>query len=602
MSAADGNPLVALLRTYGPSSQSDTLSDEHVRETLDLLQIEPIEIAPPQLGLMVEALCGDVPRNLILTGTAGDGKTFHIRQFLLGELDVQPERWPGDDPVLEARLPNGSTLRVIRDLSELEEDEKEAQLADLIACLKGERHDIRYLVAANDGQLLRYFRSSQAAGASDIQTELARMLRFELAEGALDLSLLNLSRSWSGETVDGIFDQILDHPGWEAGCETCPGSAGDNPCPIRLNRAILRGDGDCGPLFRRRLKDALRLGAANDSHVPIRYLIMLTVNILLGDSRNEDDPMLDCARARKAAQRGRYATCNPYENALGLNVPVARRTSYIVFNQMSSLGLGSETNNLLDDALTRRQPEEIAKALFSSEPVYGETLFEPARRAYYVTAERSRAREFQRSIATQRRRAFFRLPDADDHLASPWRLTAFHHAGLYLKVIEALDRGDDRAFLDGVTRRLLKGLNRAYLGMMAEESDKLWLAGTIGRTDDTVGRFATIDAISRAKSSENIRLEMGRGVRRPSLRITSRAADTEIEPLDLRPLLFEYLLRVEEGCLPSSFSRQCQQEIRQFALIAASSFSVPDTENELSCVHVLSLAASGHIDSKTLEV
>ncbi|MBB5708375.1 hypothetical protein [Sphingopyxis panaciterrulae] len=602
MSACHSNPLVSFLKTYGPSPEADMLSDENVRDALDRFDVAPLEIPAPRLDEMVEALCGDTPRNVILTGTAGDGKTYHIRQFLLGKLALPPEQWPGRDPVLEVELPNGAQLRVIRDLSELEEEEKDAELAGLIACLKGERSDIRYLVAANDGQLLRYFRSSDLAGAPEIQAELARMLRFDRVEGPLDLALLNLSRTWSRDTVERIFGQILDHPQWDEGCEGCPGTGTDNPCPIRLNRALLRGDLGVGSIFRDRIEDVLRLGAANDSHVPIRFLIMLGVNILLGDRTTPDDPMLDCARARVRASRGQYAVCNPYENALGLNVPSARRSGYVVFHQMAALGLGEETNNLLDDALTRGVPEEVARHLFEADLLYGEQLFEPARRAYYVTADRDKADEFRRAIATQRRRAFFRLPDAGDGPASPWRLTMFHHAGLYLKVMEGLEGDGDKTLLDQVTRRLVKGLNRAYLGMMAEESDKLWLAGTIGRTDDTVGRIATVDAISRAAKFENIRLEMGEGAGRPRLRITSKSASGEIDPLDLRPLLFEYLLRVEEGSLPSSFSRQCQQEIRQFALIAAAAFGEGDQDEELNAVHVLSLGSSGQIDAKMLEV
>jgi hypothetical protein len=355
-------------------------------------------------------------------------------------------------------------------------------------------------------------------------------------------------------------------------------------------------------MFRTRIKDALRLGAANDSHVPIRYLIMLAVNILLGDRAVADDPILDCNRARQRAAKRSYVGCNPYDNALGLNVPERRRTGNVVFSQLSALGVGEETNNLLDAALTRRHPIELADELFGSEPIYSERLFAPALHAYYDPADRGAADEYRRAIATQRRRAFFRLSGERTGAASPWRLTTLHHAGLYLQVIDALERGDDRTLVDQVTRRLIKGLNRAYLGMMAEESDKLWLAGTIGRTDDTVGRIATVDPIARAARVESIRLEIGTGARRPSLRVRSRSADGEIDPLDLRPLLFEYLLRVEEGSLPSSFSRQCQKEVRQFALIAAAAFGDEGEESELNRVYVLSLGQSGGVDAKSLEV
>lgn len=603
MKACRSSPLVSFLRTYGPSPQADVLSDENVRTALDAFGVAPIDVPPPQLAAIVDALCGAEPTNVVLTGTAGDGKTYHIRQFLLGTLALDPVRWPGEAAILEAALPDGTPLRVIRDLSELEEGEKDAELGTLIECLTGRRSDVRYLVAANDGQLLRYFRQSAVPGASEVHAQLATMLRAETTRGTLDLTLLNLSRSWSGATVDAILDQVLDHPDWGDGCDACPGLDPHGPCPIRLNRSILRGDAGNGRIFRERLKEALRLGAANDSHVPVRYLIMLCVNILLGDATIPDDPLLDCDRARARAAKRSYGSCNPYENALGLNVPAARRGGNPVFAQLAALGLGDETNNALDEALSRGKPEAVATEIFGGEPTYGARLFEPARHAYYVAADRDKAKDFRRAVATQRRRAFFRLAHHDDGPTSPWRLTILQHAGLYLKTIEAITGGEpDRALVDQVARRLVKGLNRTLLGMMAEESEKLWLAGTIGRTDDTVGRISTVDAIARAARAESIRLEMDPGGRRPRLRIASRSADGEVEPLDLRPLLFEYLLRVEEGSLPASFSRQCQQEARQFALIAAAAFGDVGEEEALNNVHVLSLGASGTVDAKTLEV
>ena len=117
-----------------------------------------------------------------------------------------------------------------------------------------------------------------------------------------------------------------------------------------------------------------------------------------------------------------------------------------------------------------------------------------------------------------------------------------------------------------------------------------------------VGRIATVESIARSAKMESIKLALGAGVRRPCLQISTRAADEAIQPLDLRPLLFEYLLRVEEGSLPSGFSRQCHQEIRQFALIAGAALGDEGDETGLTSVYVLSLAANGGIQSKKLEV
>ena len=127
MTACGSNALVSFLRTYGPSASADVLSDEHVRDALAHFGVAPIEVPAPRLGAMAEALCSATPTNVILTGTAGDGKTFHIRKFLLEELGLPVTAWPGEGPVLQTILPSGLTLRVIRDLSELEEEDKQAE-------------------------------------------------------------------------------------------------------------------------------------------------------------------------------------------------------------------------------------------------------------------------------------------------------------------------------------------------------------------------------------------------------------------------------------------------------------------------------------------
>ncbi|MBF0392792.1 MAG: hypothetical protein HQL38_08930, partial [Alphaproteobacteria bacterium] len=71
------NPLVNFLRSYGPSAASDSLCDEHVQAAVRQHGVRPVEIPAPRMEDIREALLGDTPTNVILTGTAGDGKTYH---------------------------------------------------------------------------------------------------------------------------------------------------------------------------------------------------------------------------------------------------------------------------------------------------------------------------------------------------------------------------------------------------------------------------------------------------------------------------------------------------------------------------------------------
>ena len=614
--------LVDFLRTFGPVATSDSLCDENLRQAQATFSVAPIDTPAPRADDLREAILGASPANVILTGTAGDGKTYHIRQFFMAHYADRADEWPGEDGVLSLPLPDGRELRIIRDLSEISDSEKAAELASFSAALLGEAPARTYLVAANDGQLLKYFRDAaaqegpDAARAQILHQRLSEMLREERdCRPDLNLRLLNLSRTWSEAVVDAIFDAVLEHPGWEDECAKCPGMEAPTPCPIRLNRSLLRNGEGKEAVFRSRIKEALRLAAANDQHIPIRQLLTLVVNIILGDATRPDDPLLDCTSARSRAQARRYAATNPYNNAVGLNLRPERRRANRVFNVFEVLGVGFETNNLIDSALVQRQPPELYEALFKDDPTYGRDLFEPLRDAYFRSGGTGASagsdaaiRDFRHGLEAQRRRAFFRMPaDSARELARPWRLSIFQHGGDYLTLLDALNAGAPRETVDPFTRQLLRGLNRAFTGMMTIDDERLWLAGTIGKTDDAAGRVATLEPVDRTSATSfNVRLALDPVSRRPCLRVMPprMAPQAVVSELPLRPLLFEYLMRVASGSLPSSFSRQCHQEIRHFALVTQTAVQrlMASDEEQTQVVRVLALGSRGEVQAQPLEV
>ena len=265
--------------------------------------------------------------------------------------------------------------------------------------------------------------------------------------------------------------------------------------------------------------------------------------------------------------------------------------------------------------MVQRQPAELYDTLFADDPTYGKNLFEPLRDAYFMSggagagpAADAAIRDFRHGLEAQRRRAFFRLPsETERELASPWRLSIFHHGGDYLKLQDALKSGSPRDTVDPYTRQLLRGLNRAFSGMMTIDDERLWLAGTIGKTDDPAGRISTLEPIDRTSATSfNVRLALDSVGHRPCLRVMPprMAAQTTVSELPLRPLLFEYLMRVASGSLPSSFSRQCHQEIRHFALVTQTAVQrlMASDDDQPRVVRVLALGSRGEIQAQPLEV
>lgn len=342
----------------------------------------------------------------------------------------------------------------------------------------------------------------------------------------------------------------------------------------------------------------------------VRQLLTLSVNILLGDSKNANKPLLNCAEAKKRAERSEYRFTNPYNNAVGGNLRPERRRANRVFSVFEVLGVGLETNNLIDSVLVHGKPKDIHNQLFDTELVYGKQIFDPLHQEYLGGGGKPEAvRNFRTGLEAQRRRAFFRLQESENiESTSPWRLTIFHHGGQYLQLLDALEDGRRRELVDRYTRQLVRGLNRALTGMMAMEDNKLWLAGTIGKTDDPAGRVSTTEGIERSSfQGLSLKLKLDPIKRRPAFQVLPPPymKEAKMPELDLRPLLFEYLMRVAGGSLPASFSRQCHQEIRHYALVATASITrlLQQPEDDgLHVVHMLSLGNQGEVQPHRIEI
>ena len=620
----ESNPLIPFLRSYGPNAASDSLYDEHVQAAAQEHGVKEIKMSAPLVDKLGALLTGDTPTNVILTGTAGDGKTFHIRQVFLKHLGGQQEDWPGSDLVITVPLANARQLRIIRDLSELPASRKVQEISHITRCLTGQDDRTFYLLAANDGQLLEMWRriaseneGPETASYSRVYKTLTNMLRQEDEidpKGFLKVRLYNLSRRTQPDIVYEAIKAILAHPMWEVGCARCPLFGGQKEsCPIRINRRLLKGVAERpeSQVFRSRLRDAIALATANDQHMPLRQLLTLVVNVVLGDSENRDTPLLTCATAIERAKSGQYRWTNPYDNAVGANLAEDTCSRYAVFSTIETFGIGLETTNQFDALLLHQRPTDLAKRLDQVDPVYGEALFRGLR-AQYLNSPRERLslKSFTEAMTSQRRRLFFQLPAEATHgMGTEWSLTVFHNGAKYLAFREKVATGEQHVIVDQVMRQMIKGFNRALTGMMTDDTETLWVAGSIGKSDDPTGRVTTMDGIRRTRGTGLLHLEVDHNEKRnrPQVRVVSQyhvASVDRLPVLEVRPLLFEYLLRVAEGSLPSSFSRQCHQEIKHFATMLQQQVAhIPESEAlSLAQVQTLSLDSDSSIKRNDIKV
>lgn len=617
-----GNPFVEFMRTYGPSPSSDSMYDEHVQSALEKYQVAPIELSAPLVKELGALLTGSNPTNVILTGTAGDGKTYHIRQVFLKYLGGREGDWPGTDLVIKYSRPDGREIRIVRDLSELSQQAKDAELKHITECLLGEDEKTLYLLAANDGQLLEMWRTASQQGEHaqslrDVHDTLATMMQSETetdSSGLLQVRMYNLSRMTQPSIIKEVIEKLLKHPMWDTGCEKCPLNEQGARCAIRINRQLLLGEIDNRhrSLFRSRLRDLLELASADDQHIPVRQILTLVANIVLGDSKNYDDPLLTCERAKEYALRNQYQNTNPYDNVVGENLTEDVRRRFVVFSTLETFGIGYETTNTFDDLLLHHRPSDVIENLESVDSTYGVAIFQAMRNSYVNgISSRMPLRDFSRAMVSQRRRLFFNLPSSsyEESRNSHWKLTVFHHGQHYLNYRNFVKNGNSHTVVDRMERQLVKGLNRTLTGMMTEETEKLWLASMVGTSDDPTGRISVTPEIDRIARRGIVHLEVSYNKRRdwPELNLALLypvEGLKDVVGFEIRPQIFEYLLRVADGSLPSSFSRQCHQEVKHFAVMLRQFLQrlSPVKRLTLESVRVLSLDADALIKESLIKV
>ena len=563
------NRLVTFLRHYGPIPASDNMYDELIQSEIERHAIAPaIHIDPARLEEVQRNFESAMPRNVILTGTAGDGKTYHCRR-IWEYFGGDPEEWKAGEKILKLPLAiSGKTITIVKDLSELTQSEKDTIIENLAMAVAGRKESEVFLVAANDGQLLAAWRDWSVAQDEEAY-QVFKIVEDILVEErtrdeALLLDLYNLSRLDASVHFEELVEQIVEHPQWSQcrGCELLKDD-GTSKCPIRINRERLRG-GTEGSIFRKRLGELMKLARANGMHLPIRDLLLLGVNILLGD-RQGRQILLTCRTAKNRAEKEDYRQTNPYANVFGMNLPERQRQQYQVFTALEAFGIGRETDNKFDNLLIYGSygDSKHYEEFVANDTYYGARAYEPYLRDY-LEGERENIDEFMRALGRQRQRLFFSLPD--DSSFDPWRLTVYQASGQFLNFVFGLASGAD---VSRTAELLVKGLNRTFCGMMIDDGTRLYLASSGGHGRGRIASLLNYDLPTKQhRRNPYVNFTLSADEATPCLQIIdpAKTSDDVVDSLTLQLTHFEYLVRVASGSLPASFSRQCNEDFLDFKL------------------------------------
>jgi len=276
--------------------------DESIQRALKRHKIVPITLPAPLVMRLVENFQADAPASHIITGTAGDGKTYHCREVWVA-LGGDPATW-NEGAKIQTLAIGSRSLVIVKDMSELRDEESAQLIANFARDVADRQASTFYLLAANHGQLLEKLKSAPHTPEIERVTTVVEELLVtgNNPDPAISVDLDDLSRSPAAEMVATIIDEVTSHEGWE-GCGSCAANMGDTICPIYENRRRLTGEGE-GDAFKRRIAALIELSERNGSHFPVRQLLALVANSILGHPEARDG-LMSCAEVPRIVQEGK---------------------------------------------------------------------------------------------------------------------------------------------------------------------------------------------------------------------------------------------------------------------------------------------------------
>jgi len=605
---------ISFLRQYGPIPRNDNMYDEVIQRTLRRKKLQPIAFETEYLGELLDNFRSASPKSVILTGTAGDGKTYYCRQ-IWEEFGGSVDDWQKDSKIQRlvlgdaASSPSVRQLIVIKDLSELTLEEKQSLLPQIATAILGTDTSKVYLIAANDGQLVEaWAEAAQIQEVEPVRKAIEDLLVGELRElEGFQVKLYNLSRQSAAVLFPRILKAVLEHPGW-GDCNQC--AYQNQGCPIWQNKQRLEGT-DADRTTRERLTDLLELCELNQMHLPVRQLLLLVANSLLGHPEAKDR-LLNCRQVPDIIAAETTSRASLYRNIFGENLPERRRESTEVFKVLRGFGIGAETSNQIDNILIFGADDPELQPFYAdlvlSDSFYGADLKYQAQQRSYLEGDATKGREeFLGVLQAQRQRLFFNISNDRTIAMKLWDLTIFQYAGEYLNdLYRVLQEG--KKVPKSITSRLIRGLNRIFTGLLVSNQDELLLATSGSYSQARISKVY-VESISVArKRGESVSVELDKSRKKPSL-VVNFASDVEAIRFNLTLTRYEYLSRVAEGALPSSFSQECYEDVLAFKTQIFKQLAVRqslDGENEdgeeAMNIRLLEVNSTGIASERTLEV
>lgn len=600
-----GEKWIKLLRNYAPGGSNNATEAENLVDLTKLLQMDRLSFHHPARNYLDKCIIG-VPTHeratIIITGTAGDGKTtlcYDIIKELTGALPTS------NDPLSTIVLPDSGKLDFIRDLTAWRKRNAQNKLIDeqvplLEAIASHARDGSHYptIIAVNDGQMHEVFRALPDQASPQLREFFSEAFRLHAtgtneSEKFPHFRLFNLSTITSEILMKECIQTILKRPEWKCLQDEC-----DNPLfapqsSISTNYRILR---------KLEIQDWLaniaRLADGCQFHLPIRAIFLLLTNILLG---HEDAPegLLDTREVSKTLMKSGAQTCKAafHRNLFGYNLTSLRRRKHNIYRFLESLQIGGETTNDIDELLIFGDRDEATKDLHAKIVAHDPEGQRSKALVHEINnyirgdlSDQNKLNVFMDLLGHERRRVFVNADEHTIHEHQLWSISAFHHAGTYLReYLQPLREGKEIHSVH--LNPVITGLNRIWTGAyIANTEQELFFTSGLDMTTSPVS-----DILLRTIEKSSVRI-VAAPTRLPCLSITRANRKFEM-PLTL--MRFEFIMRANEGAMPGSFSREACEDLMALKQRALRDLDIHESEESITRIN---LGMGGKVHKTYIEI
>jgi len=490
------------------------------------------------------------PPSIILTGNAGDGKTYLCRQIVAAFAGQPVADWLAlaEQPIER----DGKRLHVIKDLSELGDERGIAVLQSLAATLDHSSAD-RYLIAANEGRLRALLSEDPELGQLDQAID--NQLRYGAESGSPLLVVINLTAVTTSSFVPTALRWMTQSQHWNA-CQGCPIF---QRCPVRHNAQQIRSEH-----IASRVQMLYQLLEHLDIHVTVRDMLIHLAYTLTGGQR--------CAELQRLDQGHRdLSGFAYYENVWGGGANSAFRRKASVVQHLARLHIGDHSLFEVDDFIVSGgdSPERRIEheQLFAPAVDINHRRFDQDRRAYVEGGADRQADDeadtLMRWLPHCRRKLFFEW----HQIERVNRLIPFLYLDDYWNLLR-----DEQGVRDQIRRDLVLGLNRAFSHLYLTDSNNLYVTTQYIHSTEQPRPLVRLTIPTQGiQIRVDRRPHLAYNCDRPDLHLVIAAPPALVvqggqvpKPQSWRMnlLLFEYLMRLANGGTYNILAEECELSVR----------------------------------------